>query len=103
MGGPGTQCHHIVVEDWARMQEPHGTLFVSIPSLLDPSLCPPGTHIVHMFTPDWMDNWQVRPAAVLRLPTHRRCPGLPGLASIARETCIFSAGCPCSAPVACWR
>ena len=62
------QCHHIVVEDWARMQDPHGTLFVSIPSLLDPSLCPAGTHIVHMFTPDWMDNWQVRPPDALCLP-----------------------------------
>lgn len=41
------------------MEEPHGTLFVSLPSVLDPSLCPPGTHIVHMFTPDWIEEWQV--------------------------------------------
>ena len=31
-------------------QEPYGTLFVSIPSLLDPSLCPEGTHTFHAFT-----------------------------------------------------
>jgi hypothetical protein len=31
-------------------QEPYGTLFVSIPSLLDPSLCPEGTHVFHIFT-----------------------------------------------------
>ncbi|CAK0737231.1 hypothetical protein CVIRNUC_000877 [Coccomyxa viridis] len=54
----GTQCHHIIVEDWARMEEPFGTLFVSIPTLLDPSLSPDGTHIVHVFSPDWIDNWK---------------------------------------------
>ena len=58
----GTQCHHIIVEDWARMEEPFGTLFVSIPTLLDPSLSPDGTHIVHVFSPDWIDNWKVRSA-----------------------------------------
>ena len=57
---PGTtECHHIIVEDWARMEEPFGTLFVSIPTLLDPSISPPGTHIVHIFSPDWIENWQV--------------------------------------------
>ena len=55
----GTDCHHIVVEDWDKMEEPGGCLFVSMPSLLDPSLCPEGTHLVHIFTPDWIHNWQV--------------------------------------------
>ena len=32
------------------VQDPYGTLFVSIPSLLDPSLCPEGTHTFHAFT-----------------------------------------------------
>lgn len=54
---PGTQCHHIVLEDWAKLEDARGTLFVSIPSLLDPSLCPPGTHIFHAFTPDWIDTY----------------------------------------------
>ncbi|EIE25844.1 carotenoid isomerase [Coccomyxa subellipsoidea C-169] len=54
----GTQCHHIIVEDWARMEDPLGTLFVSIPTLLDPSLSPDGTHIVHIFSPDWIDNYR---------------------------------------------
>ena len=53
-----SECHHIIVEDWQKMQDPHGTLFVSIPSLLDPSVCPKGTHGVHIFTPDWADNWK---------------------------------------------
>jgi phytoene dehydrogenase-like protein len=55
----GTECHQIIVEDWAKMEQPHGTLFLSMPSLLDPSLCPPGTHVIHAFTPDWIDNWKV--------------------------------------------
>ncbi|KAI3431833.1 hypothetical protein D9Q98_010586 [Chlorella vulgaris] len=54
---PGSECHQIIVEDWEKMEDPYGTLFVSIPSLLDPSLCPPGTHTFHAFTPDWIDNW----------------------------------------------
>ena len=37
-------CHHIIVEDWQKMETPRGTLFVSIPTLLDPSLSPPGKH-----------------------------------------------------------
>ena len=56
---PGTECHHIICEDWGKMEDALGTLFVSIPSLLDPSLCPPGTHVFHAYTPDWVDAWPV--------------------------------------------
>jgi prolycopene isomerase len=55
---PGTECHHILLEDWAQMEDPEGTIFVSIPTLLDPSLAPPDRHIVHTFTPSWIDDWQ---------------------------------------------
>ena len=51
-------CHHILLEDWDRMTAPNGTLFVSIPTQLDPHLAPQGYQIVHAFTPDWIDNWQ---------------------------------------------
>ncbi len=44
----GTECHHILVEDWDKMDE---TIFVSIPTLLDPNLAPTGHHIIHTFTP----------------------------------------------------
>lgn len=54
----GTECHHILLEDWSRMEEGEGTLFVSIPTLLDPSLAPPDHHIIHAFTPSWMTSWQ---------------------------------------------
>lgn len=53
-----TECHHILLEDWQRMTVSQGTVFVSIPTLLDPDLAPEGYHIIHAFTPDWIDNWQ---------------------------------------------
>lgn len=54
----GTECHHIVLEDWADMTTPEGTLFVSIPTLLDPDLAPEGHHIIHGFTPHWVNDWE---------------------------------------------
>jgi prolycopene isomerase len=54
----GTECHHILLEDWQNMEEEQGTIFVSIPTLLDPSLAPPDHHIIHTFTPSWLDNWR---------------------------------------------
>jgi prolycopene isomerase len=53
-----TECHHILLEDWQQMTAAQGTIFVSIPTLLDPDLAPAGYHIIHAFTPDWIDNWQ---------------------------------------------
>lgn len=53
-----TACHHILLEDWQWMEEPEGTVFVSIPTLLDPNLAPAGHHIIHTFTPSWLDDWQ---------------------------------------------
>lgn len=54
----GTECHHILLEDWDKLEAEEGTIFVSLPSLLDPSLSPPGCHIVHAFTPSWLETWQ---------------------------------------------
>ncbi|MCS6815290.1 MAG: carotene isomerase [Cyanobacteria bacterium] len=53
-----TECHHILLEDWEQMEADQGTIFVSIPTLLDPSLAPDGYHIIHTFTPSWMSEWQ---------------------------------------------
>ena len=55
---PDTECHHILLEDWQDMEKPEGTIFVSIPTLLDPDLAPAGYHIVHTFTPSWIEDWQ---------------------------------------------
>ena len=54
----GTECHHILLEEWNNMENPEGTIFVSIPTLLDPDLAPEGHHIIHTFTPSWMEDWQ---------------------------------------------
>ncbi|MBW4655373.1 MAG: carotene isomerase [Kaiparowitsia implicata GSE-PSE-MK54-09C] len=58
----GTACHHILLDDWAQLEEAQGTLFVSIPTLLDPDLAPAGHHIIHAFTPDWLEAWQTVPS-----------------------------------------
>lgn len=55
---PGTECHHILLEDWSRMEDPEATIFVSIPTLLDPTLSPEGQQIIHTFTPSWIEDWQ---------------------------------------------
>ena len=54
----GTECHHILLENWDKMEDSEGTIFVSIPTLLDPSLAPEGHHIIHTFTPSWIEDWQ---------------------------------------------
>lgn len=55
---PGTECHHILLNKWEEMEEPEGTIFVSIPTLLDPDLAPAEHHIIHTFTPSWLKDWQ---------------------------------------------
>jgi prolycopene isomerase len=54
----GTECHHILLEEWEKMEASEGTIFVSIPTLLDPDLAPIGYHIIHSFTPYWLESWQ---------------------------------------------
>ena len=53
-----THVHHLLLEEWSAMEAEQGTAFVSIPTLLDPSLAPAGQHIVHTFTPSSMEHWQ---------------------------------------------
>lgn len=59
----GTECHHVVLENWDEMESAYGTIFVSIPTLLDPELAPAGYHILHTFTPCWIEDWQNLSAA----------------------------------------
>ena len=54
----GTDCHHILLENWENMEDREGTIFLSIPTLLDPSLAPEGCHIFHTFTPHWIQDWE---------------------------------------------
>ncbi len=53
----GTHVHHLLLERWEDLEAEQGTVFVSMPSLLDPSLAPIGHHIVHTFTPSSMEAW----------------------------------------------
>jgi prolycopene isomerase len=54
----GTHVHHLLLERWEDLEAEQGTVFVSMPSLLDPSLAPEGHHIVHTFTPSSIEVWQ---------------------------------------------
>ncbi|ONH95759.1 hypothetical protein PRUPE_7G089400 [Prunus persica] len=56
---PDTDCHHFVLEDdWTRLEEPYGSIFLSIPTVLDPSLAPEGRHILHIFTTSSIEDWE---------------------------------------------
>jgi prolycopene isomerase len=54
-----TDCHHFVLEDdWANLEKPYGSIFLSIPTVLDPSLAPEGHHILHIFTTAGIEDWE---------------------------------------------
>ncbi len=45
-------CHYIVVNNWeVGITAPQNVVLVSIPSVIDPSLAPPGKHVIHVYTP----------------------------------------------------
>lgn len=45
-------CHYIIVKDWKLgITAPQNLVLVSIPSVLDSSLAPPGKHVIHVYTP----------------------------------------------------
>jgi carotene isomerase len=44
--------HYIVVNDWQKgVNAPQNVVLISIPSILDSSLAPPGKHVIHVYTP----------------------------------------------------
>lgn len=54
-------CHHIIVNDWEKgVTAPQNVVLVSIPSILDSSLAPPGKHAIHVYTPgnEPYDYWK---------------------------------------------
>lgn len=54
-------CHYIIVNSWELgVTAPQNVVLVSIPSLLDSSLAPPGKHVIHAYTPgnEPYDLWQ---------------------------------------------
>ncbi|KAF9592613.1 hypothetical protein IFM89_016261 [Coptis chinensis] len=59
---PDTDCHHFVLENgWDSLEEPYGSIFLSIPTILDSSLAPEGRHILHIFTTSCMEDWKGLP------------------------------------------
>lgn len=59
---PDTDCHHFVLEDdWTRLEEPYGSIFLSIPTVLDSSLAPKRRHILHIFTTSPLEDWEGLP------------------------------------------
>ncbi len=46
----GLPCHAIVVNHWG-LTDPQNVVLISIPSVLDPGLAPPGHHVIHAYTP----------------------------------------------------
>ncbi|KAG4982512.1 hypothetical protein AAZX31_10G082500 [Glycine max] len=56
---PDTDCHHFVLEsNWSKLEEPYGSIFLSIPTVLDSSLAPEGRHILHIFTTSSVEDWE---------------------------------------------
>ncbi|XP_047311355.1 prolycopene isomerase, chloroplastic [Impatiens glandulifera] len=56
---PDTDCHHFVLEDdWDNLEKPYGSIFLSIPTVLDSSLAPKDRHILHIFTTSSIEDWQ---------------------------------------------
>ncbi|XP_020268387.1 prolycopene isomerase, chloroplastic [Asparagus officinalis] len=56
---PDTDCHHFILEDdWSRLEMPYGSIFLSIPTVLDSSLAPDGHHILHIFTTSSIEDWK---------------------------------------------
>jgi phytoene dehydrogenase-like protein len=58
---PDLACHYITVGDWERgIDAPQNLIVMSIPTVLDPSLAPPGKHTIHVYTPatEPYDLWQ---------------------------------------------
>nr|CAD1818410.1 unnamed protein product [Ananas comosus var. bracteatus] len=57
-----TDCHHFILEDdWARLEKPYGSIFLSIPTVLDSSLAPEGHHILHIFSTSNIEDWEGLP------------------------------------------
>eukprot|EP00897_Mesotaenium_endlicherianum_P004038 jgi/Mesen1/3662/ME000202S02750 len=48
---PDLECHHLIVNSWeAGVEAPQNVIIVSIPTIFDASLAPPGKHVVHAYT-----------------------------------------------------
>ena len=44
------ECHHLIVNDWKDIRGEQNICIISIPTVFDPSLAPPGKAVVHAYT-----------------------------------------------------
>ncbi|KAI7837615.1 hypothetical protein COHA_008541 [Chlorella ohadii] len=44
------ECHHLLPNEWGNFEAPQNVINVSIPTVFDPSLAPPGKHLIHAYT-----------------------------------------------------
>ncbi|KAL6760779.1 hypothetical protein V8C86DRAFT_3017971 [Haematococcus lacustris] len=42
-------CHHLVVNDWQNITANNNVCIISIPTVFDPAMAPPGKHVVHAY------------------------------------------------------
>jgi len=45
----GLESHYTVINKWRPIDAPQNHVIISIPSVLDPSLAPPGCHVIHAY------------------------------------------------------
>lgn len=43
------ESHYTVINTWNKIDDPQNHVIISIPSVLDPSLAPPGCHVIHAY------------------------------------------------------
>ena len=43
------ECHHLVINQWQDLEAPQNVCIISIPSVFDKSLAPPGKHTIHAY------------------------------------------------------
>ncbi|CAL5435803.1 unnamed protein product [Camellia sinensis] len=53
-------CHliRIAIILFLSLEKPYGSIFLSIPTILDSSLAPEGRHILHIFTTSSIEDWE---------------------------------------------
>ena len=54
----GFHMHHIIVDNWSKYDKLGGTIYFSAPTVLDPSLAPPGKHALHLFVTAETTQWE---------------------------------------------
>ena len=84
-------AHHLIVNSWDDLEAPQNVCILSIASLFDASLAPPGQHVVHAYTAG-NEPWNVwagqqRASKDYRQLKVQPVQGSPGCAGLAAAPC----------------